>query len=235
MSEPSADDSTHYGVATATMVAEAFDDGVDRAVLLARHSARTFDPDLHDLVNPLTEHGRLLCRQFGEALPKDVHVRGYASPPERCVETARLVIDAHAGAGGSAGRTRPVEALGVFYALDQQKMWQGMKAAGGLPLYLEQWFAGEVPSDAMMPAALAVQMILRVLSAKLRAPGNARQLDLCVSHDMSVFTVRHGVGLEPLHGPTVEFLDGLLVFERDGRLLMRSHHGGEVTLSDVLT
>ncbi len=230
MSESPDEESTHYGTATAALVEATFAEGVDRAVLLMRHSARTFDPDLHDLLNPLTEHGRSLCRQLGAALPKGVHVRGYASPPERCVETAEIVIDAHSSGGGSGGRTRPVEALGVFYALDQQKMWKGLRAAGGLPAYIASWFEGQVPSDAMMPAELAVQMVLRVLLTKLRATGDARQLDLCVSHDMSVYTVRHGVGLEPLHGPLVEFLDGLLLFERQGQVIMRSQHGGEVSL-----
>jgi len=227
----SEDESRHYGTATTAMVESTFAEGVDRAVLLIRHSARTFDAELHDLENRLTGHGRALCRQFGAALPKNVHVRGYASPPERCMETARLVIDAHAAAGGSAGRTRPVEGLGVFYALDQQKMWMVLRAAGGLPAFLSQWFAGDVPTDAMMPAPLAVEMVMRVLRAKLHAPGDPRQLDLCVSHDMTVFTVRHGVGLEPLEGPTIEFLDGLLLFEREGRLLLRSQHGGEVVLT----
>ena len=225
--------SNHYGEATADLIRQAYEDGVERAVLLMRHSARTFDRDIHDLLNPLTDHGRALCRQLGARLPKDVHVRGYASPPERCMETAQIVIDQHAEQGGSGGRTRPVEALGPFYALDQQKMWKGLTLADSLPDYIAQWFEGSVPADAMMPPKLAVEMILRVLTSKLSAPGEARQLDLCVSHDMTVFTVRHGVGLEPLHGPTVEFLDGLLVFERGGEHFVRSQHGGEVRLDTI--
>jgi hypothetical protein len=230
VSEAPGPEADHYGLATAELVAEAYASGVDRAVLLMRHSARTFRRDIHDLENPLTDHGRALSARLGEALPKDVHLRGYASPPERCMETARLVIDAHAGAGGSAGRTRPVEALGVFYALDQQRMWKGLSQAESLPSYVGEWFAGAVPEDAMMPAGLAVRMILTVLAGKLRAPGEARQLDLCVSHDMTVYTVRHGTGLEPVHGPPVEFLDGLLLCERDGALSLRSQHGAEVAV-----
>ena len=141
----------HYGVATAALVNEVYNSGIDRAVLLMRHSARTFDRSINDLLNPLTEHGRGLSRRFGAALPKHVRIRGYASPPERCMETAQITIDAHAAGGGAAGRTRPVEALGVFYALDQQKMWKGLSQASGLPEYVGQWFAGDVPSDAMMP------------------------------------------------------------------------------------
>lgn len=222
--------SSHYGRATSEMVAQAFAEGIDRGVLLMRHSARTFDRNIHDLLNPLTDHGRDLCRQMGEALPKDVHLRGYASPPERCMETAQLVIASHEAGGGSGGRTRPVEALSPFYALDQQKMWKGLTSAVDLPGFIGEWYAGEVPDDAMMPPELAVQMIITVLASKLRAAGAARQLDVCVSHDMTVYTVRHGVGLEPLSGPEVEFLDGLLLFERGNTLLMRSQHGGEVQL-----
>lgn len=222
----------HFGDATADLVQALYDDGVERAVLLMRHSARTFDRNIHDLLNPLTEHGRNLSRKLGAALPKDVHVRGYASPPERCMETAQIAIDAHTQAGGAGGRTRPVEALGVFYALDQQKMWKGLSQAEGLPDYVSQWFAGEVPQDAMMPAELAVQMVLRALLGKLATPAvPGKHLDLCVTHDMTVYTVRHGVGLEDAGGPAVEFLDGLLLFERDGRTWMRSQHGGEVEIS----
>lgn len=230
MSETEDHTGSHYGRATSAMVAQSFAEGIDRGVLLMRHSARTFDRGIHDLLNPLTDHGRDLCRQMGEALPKDVHLRGYASPPERCMETAQLVIASHENGGGSGGRTRPVEALGPFYALDQQKMWKGLTSAADLPGFIGEWYAGEVPDDAMMPLGLAVQMIVRVLASKLRAAGAERQLDLCVSHDMTVYTVRHGVGLEPLSGPEVEFLDGLLLFERGNRLMMRSQHGGEVQL-----
>ncbi|MEM7099903.1 MAG: histidine phosphatase family protein [Pseudomonadota bacterium] len=226
------DDREHFGIATADMVRQVYDQGADRAVLLMRHSARTFDRSIHDLLNPLTEHGRNLTRKFGQLLPKDVLVRGYASPPERCVETAQLAIAAHEADGGEGLRTRPVEALGVFYALDQQKMWKGLSQADGLADYVGQWFNEDVPRDAMIPAPLAVELLLRVLIEKLYAPGAQRQLDLCVTHDMTVYTMRHGVGLEPVTGPDVEFLDGLILFERDGSLRMRSHHGGEVKISE---
>ncbi len=229
-----AEEFDHYGRDTARLVNDTFAEGVERAVLLMRHSARTFDRNIHDLLNPLTEHGRNLSLRLGEELPKHLAVRGYASPPERCMETAQLVIDGHREGGGAGHRTRPVEALGVFYALDQQKMWKGMSQADSMVDYLDAWFAGEVPEDAMMPAELAVQMVLRALLGKLRnaAPGTEPpHLDLCVSHDMTLYTVRHGVGLEGLDGPDVEFLDGLLLFARDGRYFMRSQHGTEVEIA----
>jgi hypothetical protein len=225
--------SDHFGRATNTLVSEVFDSGVDRAVLLMRHSARTFDHNIHDLLNPLTDHGRNLSERLGRNLPKDIACRGYASPPERCIETSELVIAGHQAQGGIGYRTRPVEALGVFYALDQQRMWKGLRLTGGLAEYCAQWFAGQVAEDAMMPAPLAVALILKVLAGKLNAPpveGARRQLDVCVTHDMTVYLMRHGVGLEPVSGPPVEFLDGLVLFRRGDQKFMRSHHGGEVRL-----
>ncbi|MEM7080720.1 MAG: hypothetical protein AAF513_19035 [Pseudomonadota bacterium] len=225
------DTGTHYGRATATLIDETFAAGVERAVLLQRHSARTFDRSIHDLLNPLTDHGRALCRQFGELLPRDIALRGYASPPERCMETAQLTIEAHVARGGMGHRVRAVEALGVFYALDQQRMWKGLSAADSLAHYIGQWYAGEVGADVLIPAPQALQLLLGVLVARLDAPAlhtDTRQLDLCVSHDFTVLAVRHGLGLEAWDGLGIEFLDGLLLFRRAGELVMRSQHGAEV-------
>ena len=227
--------SEHFGEATLGLIQSVFDEDVDRAVVLMRHSARTFDRSINDLLNNLTDHGRNLCQAFGEQLPKDAHIRGYASPPQRCVETAELAIASHVQHGGAGGRTRPVEALGVFYGLDQQKMWKGLSASDGLQDYVAQWFAGKVPVDAMIPASLAVDLLLKVLQAKLETPvvdsQKSKSIDLCVTHDMTVYTMRHGLGLEPVSGPEVEFLDGLILFEKDGRRFVRSHHGGEVDIA----
>ena len=223
--------SSHFGRATINLLEDVYAQGADRAVLLMRHSARTFDRSINDLLNQLTEHGRFLCTQMGEGMPKDLHIRGYASPVQRCLDTAEVVMASHAAGGGSVGRTRPVEALGVFYGLDQQKMWKGLSLAEDLATYVGEWFDGKVPDDAMMPPELAVQMILRVLKAKLDTPFTGKSLDLCVTHDITIFTVRHGVGLEPVDGPSVEFLDGLVLYKKDGRTYMRSHHGGEVEVS----
>ena len=77
-----------YGDATATMVSDLVDQGVDHIALLARHSAREFDHEKHDLLNTLTDEGRSLAIRLGGLLPKTYTLRAYASPPERCVETA---------------------------------------------------------------------------------------------------------------------------------------------------
>ncbi len=247
MSNKQHDLSTHhdqYGIATAAMVNETFAQSAERGVLLMRHSAREFRRDIHDLENPLTDHGRGLAKKLGENLLAGINCRAYASPPHRCIETGEFVL-----AGVNARRkdsdldllkvdkARPLEALGVFYALDQIRMWKGLRSAGGLANYIQTWFDGEVKPDVMMRAPQAVAMVLEVMLGKLDAPpieADAKQLDLCVTHDMTVYTVRHGAGLESLSAAPVDFLDGLLLYRQEGVLMLKSHYGSLVKVTEQM-
>lgn len=223
-----------YGAATLDLVERVVDLGVDHAVVLMRHSAREFAPDRHDLENPLTAEGRELALELGARLPKHLLLRAYASPPERCMETAALVLEGHRRDGGATTRHRPLEALSVFYALDQMKMWKGMNAAGGLVPYVGAWVRGEVPEDAMMPADLAARLVLRVLAEKIRQPLAERQLDLCVSHDMTLYLLREVLLGEPAVGPAVGFLDALVLYRDGDDLWMTSHHGERQRMGEKL-
>lgn len=228
----------NYGDATARMTRRVFGQGVSRAVLLMRHSAREYRRDIHDLENPLTPDGRVLAGRFGAGLP-DVNLRGYASPVMRCLDTASLAIEGSSASarGGVIDKVRHVEAFGVFYALDQIRMWKGLRQSQGLASYVGEWFDGAVPQSVMMNPRRAVSMVLEVMLDKLRAPAIASsepQLDLCVTHDMTIFTMRHGAGLEPVHAEDVAFMDGLIMYEQDGRILFASQHGGEVAVDDAL-
>ena len=206
--------------------------GVAHSVVLMRHSAREFAPGRHDLENPLTDEGRLLARSLGARLPKSLTLRAYASPPARCMETAALVLEGHREDGGVVTRHRPMEGLGVFYALDQMKMWKGMDAAGGLVPYLDAWVRGDVPADAMMPARLAADLVLGVMAEKLRQPVADHQLDLCVTHDMTLYLLREVLLGEPAAGPPVSFLDALVLYRDSCGLWLTSHHGEPRLMAD---
>ena len=227
-----------FGDASARMTRAIFGEGVERGVLLMRHSAREYRRDVHDLENPLTAEGRSLAARFGGSLP-DVNLRGYSSPVMRCRETGALAIEASAAAqrGGVISKVRDIEAFGVFYALDQIRMWKGLRKSDGLADYVGQWFAGKVPQSAMMRPQRAVGMVLEVMLDKLTAPAiqaGTPQLDLCVTHDMTIFTMREGAGLEPATGPDVRFMDGLLMYEQDDKVFFASQHGGIVEVDDAL-
>ena len=214
-----------YGDATLDLLDRLWRRGVRHAVVLMRHAAREFDPELHDLENPLTPDGRARALEMGARLPRDATLRGYASPPERCMETAALVLEGHRHQGGNVTRHRPLEALGVFYALDQRKMWQAMHQAGGVVEYVTDWVRGDVPRDAMIPAETAARLVLGIMAEKLRRPVGDAQIDLCVSHDMTLYLMREVLLGEPAAGAEVAFLDALVLYESDGTLWMTSHHG----------
>ncbi len=229
-----------YGDATGDLVRDVFAAGVDHAVLLLRHSARTYEPGLHDLLNPLTEAGRGYAKQLGAALPAGLTLRGYASPPERCLDTAECMLNAYAQAGGRITRIRPVEALGVFYALDQQRMWVGLRAAGGLADYISEWVAGAVPADAIMPAPLAASLVYRVLAGRLTNPlpdaqrEGTGQLDVCVTHDMTIHLLRATLLEQSATAAPVQYLDGMVLYQQDQTLYLRSHDGDARVVADEL-
>ena len=223
---------SEFGDATLQLIDEVFAEGVEHAVVLMRHSAREFEPGRHDLENPLTDEGRALARRMGSRLDKDLIVRGYASPAERCVETGALIMESHADGGGQVARNRAVEALGVFYVLDQMKMYKAMMAADGQLGFLESWYRGELGADVVMPADLAARLAAGVASEKLRQPLNrGRQLDLCVSHDMTLYLVRDRLlGERSAELGEVRFLDGLVIYREEGSTVLRSHHGNRVVV-----
>ena len=223
---------TDYGDATIDLLERTYARGASHALALIRHSAREYEPGRHDLDNPLTDEGREYARRLGMRLPKALMLRGYASPPQRCMETAELVLDSHRQGGGEVTRHRPVEALGVFYALDQRKMWKGMVDAGGLVAYLQSWFAGKVPSDAMMEPMLAANQVIRALTGKLDQPVAAQQLDLCVSHDITLHLVRDRLLGEAVDSSPVAYLDALVLFRLGDELRLASQRGSEVLLQE---
>lgn len=227
-----------YGEDTAALIDAVLDRGVSRAVVFMRHSARTFDPAIHDLANQLTPEGRDLARGLGSALRPGLHLRGYASPPQRCVDTAELLLEGYReghGAQGTTGRTRVLEALGPFYALDQVRMWMGMREAGGLQAYVQQWSDGEIGPDILLEADASARVIGRVLAGRLdSAPVDGPSLDICVSHDISVHMVRDQLLRQGVDRGDVRFLDALVLYRENGELWLRSHLDEAVAVTDLL-
>lgn len=219
------------GEVTLSLVEDVLASGAEHIVLLMRHSAREFATGKHDLLNPLTDEGRELARDMGAKLPKDLLLRGYSSPAERCVETADLILEGHANKGGEITRNRPAEALGVFYILDQMRMYKAMQAAGGQVPMLERWFKGEIGVDVMIPARLAAQLVAGFAAARLEDRRKSPQLDVLVSHDMTLYTLRDRLLDQTADDcGEVNFLDGLAIFRRGSDIMIQSHHGAPVVL-----
>jgi len=215
-----------YGDSGITLVNEALKKGASHVVLLMRHSAREYAKGLHDGKNPLTEEGRALSLRFGENLPQNLTLRGYHSPVGRCKETAERILSGYASKGGTATRYRPVEGLGVFYVLDQRKMYRAMHADGGLLPFTQKWFAGHQSADILMPARAAALALLDVLREKLDRETKVQKLDICVSHDLSVLTMLDQLLDQPSSKfGNVEYLDAIAVYYLKNQLVLHSRHG----------
>lgn len=223
------------GDVTLKLIDDVLAEGAGHIVLLMRHSAREFETGKHDLLNPLTDEGRELARQMGARLPRSLLVRAYSSPAERCVETADLILEGHANQGGKITRNRPAEALGVFYILDQMRMYKAMQAAGGQVPLLERWFEGGIDVDIMIPPMITARLVAGFAAKRLDDARSESQLDLLVSHDMTLFTIRDRLlGQAAARHGDVNFLDGIAIYRRDGKLWIRSHHGPAVELTTAV-
>ena len=219
------------GETSVELVNQLAEEGVEHIVLLMRHSAREYAPGKHDLLNPLTDEGRTLARKMGNGLPKSFTLRGYTSPAERCIETASLIMSGHKANGGIILRNRVVEALGVFYVLDQMKMFMSMNDAGGLVTFLQRWFKEDLPQDILMPADIAARLIGQVAQEKLTQRGENPQLDILVSHDFTLFTIKDRLlGQNTNEYPEVNYLDGIAFFKRGGKTFIQSHHEAAIEL-----
>jgi broad specificity phosphatase PhoE len=221
------------GDATLALIESTLSAGARHVAVLMRHSAREFAPGRHDLHNPLTDEGRALARRLGERLPKSLLVRGYASPADRCVETAGLALAGHESRGGRVTRHRPVEGLGVFYVLDQMRMYRAMQAAGGQVPFLERWFAHEVGADVMIPADVAARLVARVVATKLEESLAESQLELCVSHDMTLYLVRDRLLGRPPRAAEVGFLDALVFYSDATGTWLASGDGGRARIDST--
>ncbi len=128
-------------------------------------------------------------------------------------------------------RNRVVEALGVFYVLDQMKMFMSMRDAGGIVSFLQTWFDGGVAPDILMPSDIAARLIGRMAREKLAQSGDKPQLDLLVSHDFTLYTIKDRLlKQDTKRYPDVHYLDGVAFFNRDGRTFIQSHHEPAIEL-----
>ena len=220
---------SEFGDTTLALLRELESEGVERLGVIMRHSARTFIPGIHDLENELTDEGREYARAFGRKLPKSYLVRAYASPPRRCVETSELILIGHLEASGEATRTRPMEGLGVFYVLDQMKLFRIMKSSPDSGHFLGKWLAGELGRDVVIQAPLAAQVLMDALAKKISERADESLLDVFVSHDLTLHLLKACIlGEQPEDTGPVEFLEGIVMYFQDEDLVVRSVSGSNI-------
>jgi len=202
--------------------------GVTNYVVLMRHADRPIDHAGNDLAMQISEEGRRDAYAFGRALPCDGLKRFYASPIDRCVETATLIAK---GCQDTGGETSPkvtvMDALFAFFVRDVERadgLLYETFGQGDPYRFFRDWFDGNYPPEMIDDAAQAARAQLDALLPLLQGPpaGN-----ICVSHDINLFLIKnYYLGLRPEDHEYIQFLEGVVIYEQDGEYYIVNHQAG---------
>lgn len=198
-------------------------DGSSHGALMIRHGARHgSDVALHS--DGLTPEGREQARRLGTRIGERKRIRLFASPVQRCVDTASLIAE---GAGSDAEVTvstmlgRP----GTF-VIDETKVDEHL-AVMGLNRFAVEWAHGRIPAKVMAPIPQGTRALMDWVQGNLR--NNDDCLDIYVGHDLFLTPVLvNYLGYDIASQGLLSFLDGFTVTMEDGRSVLS--YGGRRAL-----
>ena len=202
--------------------------GIENYVVLMRHAERPIDNAENDLLMQITDEGKQAAYEFGRRLPPEIPHRFFASPVERCVETAEFIEQGLLSAGGETEPTQIAEKLYAFYVHDlatANGLLYEMFARNEWAQFFRNWFEGKYPSEVIGDARQAAETLLNVLRDLLRPspPGG----NICVSHDINLFLIKeYYLGLRPEDHEYIQFLEGVIVYEQGGEQYIINHQTG---------
>jgi phosphohistidine phosphatase SixA len=199
--------------------------------VIVRHSARCYPerPEMEAFMT-LTEEGKDFACDLGQALPKNMKPRIAASYITRCMETADLISKGFAMSNGIFPRHTEVEKeVTPFYMRDIPTAVRRQREVGH-DVYLRMWLNGEASEDEVLSSTVAADAICNWMVAQLDLldPG---EISIGVTHDWNLFPVKE----HKLHQPHEEvgqvgYLEGLVVYRRQGELVLRGLVGDAVAL-----
>ncbi len=182
--------------------------------MVIRHSER-FGGDIADHGDGLTPHGMVMARELGSRL-NGLGLRLYASPIQRCVDTARLIAEG-AGCGAEVVRSGLLGIPGT-YVIDEPEVDRHL-AAMGLKGFAVSWLKGGISPKVMRPCPEGSEMLIRWICGNLYS--RSEGIDIYVGHDLFLTPVLvHYVGYDLEASGFLGFLDGFcLAQEGDGARL----------------
>lgn len=182
------------------------------AAAILRHAERfpildSAEPTLAEI----TPGGAAAAGAFGARLCGFDDVRIFHSPVKRCRQTAECIARGVASTGCPVEIAGPADALGVDYITD-------VKEAGRLTMlhgdyFVRLWFSGQIAPTVIRAAEEVAARKLAFLAQRLREPcAQGRRLDLHVSHDWNILTLRELVcGVRHEEAGWLDFLDGVAI------------------------
>ena len=205
--------------------------GINRQVVLMRHSVRNYseDPRLEPFMG-LTEQGKEAAIAFGRAVGQMAPLTPCSSYIGRCIETAYLL---QRGSSCKDGRINTLEeVLSPFYVKDFQKII-ALALEHDLTGFIRGWIDGAFPETIIDSASSTASSMVQFVEQRLL--GEELGLTVGVTHDWNVFTLKEFALKLPheIWGKVV-FLEGVVFFHEGGRLMAVNHQTEPVAVEPWL-
>ena len=194
-----------------------------KLILILRHSHRN-EPKPLENVNKLrlTPQGHAIAKKFGESLSKNRTIRLFHSIIWRCEETAENIHKGFQNIGGNSelkGVLKPLFDIGL-----QDRSYTTQFKNAHFREVLFRWSAGFYLPKEWTPFTTYCQQAARIIWNHGNNQSN-RNIDIFVSHDWHVMSLRFGwFGLPP-DEQWVKFLGGFAFSFEDDHILLLDHQG----------
>ncbi|MFH2131377.1 MAG: histidine phosphatase family protein [bacterium] len=225
---------TQYGMKTLEIVRQLRKRGVEKISVLMRHSARHYDEEHleRESLMWLTEEGKQYAHAFGQNIPPTPLARFFSSMLGRCIETAYQADKGYTSQGGKTESNMVMVEIAPFFVKNPPEVFKLHRALGTSQLFRE-WFAGNLSSELVGRSdKIASEMISRL--THLLQEGPASHIDFNVSHDWNLTMVKHHfLKLEHEKAIAVEYLEGIVIFEKDDAFYITSHETSPLKLDPI--
>ncbi|MHA2284066.1 MAG: hypothetical protein ACXAC5_24775 [Promethearchaeota archaeon] len=194
-----------------------------RIILILRHSHRN-EPKPLENVNKLrlTPQGHAIAKKFGESLPKYRSIRLFHSIIWRCEETAENIHNGFQNTGGKSELKGVLEPLSDIGIKDRSFTQKFNKAHFRKVLF--RWSAGFYLPEDWTPFTTYCQKAAHLIWNHANNQSN-KNIDIYVTHDWHVMSLRYGwFGLPP-DEKWVKFLGGFAFTFEDNHIQLLDHQG----------
>ncbi len=194
-----------------------------RLILILRHSHRN-EPKPLENVNKLrlTPQGHAIAKKFGESLPKNRSIRLFHSIIWRCEETAENIHNGFQNIGGNSelkGVLEPLFDIGI-----QNRAFREHLNYDHFSKILFRWSAGFYLPEDWTPFTTYCHQAAQLIWNQNNNHSN-RHIDIYVTHDWHVMSLRYGwFGLPP-DEQWVKFLGGFAFTFEEDQILLLDHRG----------
>lgn len=216
---------------TLDTITRLMDDGIDKIAVIMRHSHRYFGKDSSkEPFLGLTEKGKDHAFELGTWLPLSLQPHFFSSFFGRCIETAFVMDKGYIKAHGVfSDHNILAEELAPFYVKDLTKAIALMSQVG-TPAFLRSWFNFEIDDTIMCNPEQTADTIADFMVSRLNTISSG-EMAICVSHDWNLFPLKEfKLGLSHETHGTVGFMEGIMVYEKEGSHYMTNYQSEPVLL-----